>query len=701
MTTAGPLSAERASVDYWRLPVLDLTMSVFLPAGAIVVAMVLVRDVQRGDVLRDWLPALFAWGLIATLTTRRTLPYRVRAGAVLVAPLGVGALDFVHHGYFADSRLALFAGCLLSGILLGRAWGVAALLASTALLSLVPLHVLPLASPATDFHAPAAWATAACVYALLSATVIAPVTLLWSRLADSLDEAGAFVASEQAAQRAAEEALRALESSQLLTKSIIDNSSAAILVRDLSGTFVLANPEFERLFDVRHAGIVGRSVSEVFPADLARSFAETDRQVASGGEAIHLTLMLPVGDTTRTFLTVKFPVRDASGAVSGIGAISTDVTLLREAERALAEHEAMFARIFELYPDPIGLSRVDDARFVEVNPGFCNIMGYSREEALGKNSLELGMWEDPAGRVRAMEAILIRGEDRAVPVRVRCKDGTVRDCEFRGTIIEQGGERLVLAVVRDVTEQRRAEAALVRLNEELEAEVTARTRALEHTNRELDAFSRAVSHDLRTPLNDVRDRVARLHEELDESADAETKRLLDVIDESAGRMDTLIDDLLRFARLGRVELSVADVDLNALVSEVQKEVAAAAPNRKIAWHLLPLPTVRGDRALLRQVLVNLIGNAVKYTREHADANIEIGGRALPDGGHEIWVKDDGVGFDPRYADRLFGVFQRLHPNFEGTGVGLANVLRIVRRHGGSVAATGEVGRGATFSFRLP
>jgi light-regulated signal transduction histidine kinase (bacteriophytochrome) len=218
----------------------------------------------------------------------------------------------------------------------------------------------------------------------------------------------------------------------------------------------------------------------------------------------------------------------------------------------------------------------------------------------------------------------------------------------------------------------------------------------------LEAFSLSVSHDLRAPLRQMNGFARLLADRAGPQLGERETTYLRHIQAAGHRMSRLIDDLLAYAKLGHQELHRAKVDLRALVTEAQALLEPETAGRPIRWEVGELPMVNGDFAMLRQVLVNLLGNAVKFTRPRAEATIVIGHR-LENGHHVIFVRDNGVGFDPRHADRLFGVFQRLHSQqeFEGTGIGLANVRRIIERHGGRAWAEGEPDRGATVSFSLP
>ncbi len=242
------------------------------------------------------------------------------------------------------------------------------------------------------------------------------------------------------------------------------------------------------------------------------------------------------------------------------------------------------------------------------------------------------------------------------------------------------------------------------LNAELEQRVRARTAQLDGANKELEAFAYSVSHDLRAPLRHISGFSELLATREAENLDQRGKHYLDVITGSVRQMGSLIDDLLQFSRTGRAELQITKVDMDEQVREVLGPLKRQADGREIVWSIGPLPGVSGDPALLRQVWANLLDNAVKYTRGREPARIEVYARDGDDSSENVFVvRDNGVGFDMQYAHKLFGVFQRLHSSeeFEGTGIGLANVQRIVHRHGGRVWAEAELDRGASFFFALP
>ena len=342
---------------------------------------------------------------------------------------------------------------------------------------------------------------------------------------------------------------------------------------------------------------------------------------------------------------------------------------------------------------------VDTLNFLAVNEAAIRHYGYSREEFLSMTLTNIRPVEDIAVLLHDLSKITERDNEGNVR-RHKKKDRSLIQVEVyaRDVLLENRRARMVLAV--DVTAQKIAEEQVRKLNDELEKRVKERTAELEVANKELEAFSYSVSHDLRAPLRHI-DAFSRMLAESAKDLPENNRLYLKRIGDSVRRMNGLIEDLLALARVGRHELTFWPTQLSSIVNPVIEELKQESVNRSIEWRVGELPYAECDPVLIRQVFRNLLDNSVKFTRHRENAIIEVG-TTQNDGKDIIFVRDNGVGFSMKYAEKLFGVFERLHrqEDFEGTGVGLALVQRIIRRHGGGVWAEAEVNKGATFYLTL-
>jgi len=353
-------------------------------------------------------------------------------------------------------------------------------------------------------------------------------------------------------------------------------------------------------------------------------------------------------------------------------------------------------RFFTLSLDMLCIAGFD-GYFKRVNPAWERVLGFTPEELMREPYSGFIHPDDLEATTAVASKIAAGAEVISFENRYRCKDGSYRWLLWSAAPLVEA--QVIYAAARDITERKQVDARIEKLNNELKEHAG----QLEAANNELEAFSYSVSHDLRAPLRHMGGFLELLQKKAGPVLDEPSQRYVKLISESAREMGALIDDLLAFSRMSRAEMRAASVDLRRLVEETIKDLEPEAAGREIDWKIAPLPEVQADPSLLRQVLVNLLSNSIKYSRTRDHAEIEIGCQPEENGQRVFFVRDNGVGFDMQYAGKLFGVFQRLHDSseFEGTGIGLATVQRIVGRHGGRTWAEGVVDGGATFYFSLP
>src|ERR1035437_9329536 len=500
-----------------------------------------------------------------------------------------------------------------------------------------------------------------------------------------------------------------LEISRTNLDSILSSMSDVVIIHDFSGNIFYLNKRALELYNISEQEITNYSVADIS----SKSMNIADLPIIWKEVELHKTQTI---DWTALQIGTnkEFPVQMSINLINWYGtsalvAVVRDFTERKrtedERERlldSLLESQEKYSRIVDTAYE--GVCVIDtDVVITFVNVRMAEILGYSSEEMIGRPLADFMFAEDIPDHLIKIEN-RHQGLSENYERRFHHKDGVTVWTHVSATPIldDEHRDKGSFAMFTDITERKHAEEEILKLNQELEKRVIERTAQLEVANKELEAFSYSVSHDLRAPLRGIDGFSLALVEDCTARLDDEGRRLLGVICAEARRMGQLIDDLLAFSRMSRQQVELAQIDMTALAQAVFDEQAAQAPGRQLRFKVQPLPPALGDRALLRQVLANLISNAIKYTRSRAVAEIEIGGRT-EDGQSLYYVKDNGVGFDMRYAGKLFGVFQRLHTEaeFEGNGVGLALVQRVIHRHGGRVWAEGKLNEGSTFYFTLP
>jgi PAS domain S-box-containing protein len=494
------------------------------------------------------------------------------------------------------------------------------------------------------------------------------------------------------------------ETGELFRLMVEQVKDYAIFMLDPMGRVSSWNAGAERIKGYRAEEIIRKHFSVFYTKeDIKSGTPERELEIARSLGRVDVEGWRLRKDGTRFWAAVTITALvDKEGNLLGFGKVTRDVTERRNVEETLQKSRKMFERLFENAPDAVVV--VDRQGVIrKVNQQTEVLFGYMREEMVGHHVEYLiperfhklhrqhrrNYFADPRPR-RMGVGLELYGRNR---------EGQEIPVDIMLSPIESEEGIWSFAVIRDITQQKRNESLINELNTTLKNQV----QQLAVTNRELEAFSYSVSHDLRAPLRHITGFVELLNKRDLSSLDEKGRHYLAVITQAAQKMGVLIDDLLAFSRMGRTDLMKTNVDLGKMITEILNELSEETKGRDIDWKIAPLPEVIGDSAMLHQVMANLIANALKFTRPRTPAMIEIGAQVDHPNETLIYVKDNGVGFDAKYVDKLFGLFQRLHSTeeFEGTGVGLANVQRILLRHGGRAWAEGKVDEGATFWFSLP
>ncbi len=474
-----------------------------------------------------------------------------------------------------------------------------------------------------------------------------------------------------------------------LLDTFIDNIPHMVFVKDADKlAFVRLNRAGERLLGLSQMEMLGKTDYDFFPPDQAAFFQNKDRETLRGGRAVQIPaerIQTPAG--VRLLQTTKVPICDAEGTPRFLLGISEDVTDRRAADQA----RAWLAAIVEDSDDAI-IGRDLDGKITSWNRGAERMFGFTASEIIGQSTDVLMPEDRHDERLHLMRRILEGERVSHYETFRRRKSGELFDVSVTLSPIRDSDGTLVgvSMITRDISGLKQVQRDLMEARDATEA-----------ANRELESFSYSVAHDLRAPLRSIDGFSQALLEDCHDKLDADGRKYLGFVRESAQLMADLIDDILNLSRVTRAELLRERIDVSALARTAWERVRAAEPERSVEIVIERDLVASGDARLIGVVFDNLLGNAFKFTRQREVARIEVGTVDVS-GQRAYFVRDNGAGFDPRYASKLFGVFQRLHAatDFEGTGIGLATVQRIVHRHGGRVWGESAVGQGATFFFTL-
>lgn len=495
----------------------------------------------------------------------------------------------------------------------------------------------------------------------------------------------------------------ALRESEKMHRTIVETANEGILMVDSYSRTTYVNNSMAEMLGFAPNELIGRKITDFFdPEYLSLALSKRESRQLYGTRDSYEAKLICKDNSSVWVLLNTSPLLDESGKFAGTLGMITNITKRKKADDIINE---LTKRLnYHVNNSPLAVIEWGpDMRLTRWSAEAERIFGWHADEVLGKRMEEFRwIYREDESHVAGVSEDLQKGTDprRFSINRNYRKDGSIIYCEWYNSSMldESGNLQSILSLILDVTKRKQAEMAL----SDQAAKLQERTAQLEEINRELENFGYSVSHDLRAPLRAIEGYTRMILKKQGDKFDEDTLAKFNTIRSSAETMGQTIDALLEFSRLGRKALTVAEVDMAGLLMNVWQDLQGGNPDREMILKVGALPSCRGDKNLLRQVYANLLANAVKFTRQKEKAQIEAAG--YKEGSEQVYyVRDNGAGFDMEYGNKLFGMFRRLHraDEFEGTGVGLAAVSRIIHKHGGRVWAEGKVNEGATFYFTLP
>lgn len=503
----------------------------------------------------------------------------------------------------------------------------------------------------------------------------------------------------------------------------VEHSPDYVVITDVAGNIEYVNPKFMEVTGYNREEVIGKNPRILKSGKMPSDMYEDLWKTITSGKEWHGELQNRKKNGELYWERISLsPIINSQGRITHFVAVNEDITFRKQAEEELRSHrDQLEAQVNERTRQLMEVNEVltkseerfrttldnmlegcqiidFDNKYVYLNDSAAMQGRMPKEKFIGRSMMELYPGIEETEMFAALRRCMNERKSTFLENEFTYPDGSKGWFELSMQPIPEG----VFILSFDITERKRAEEEIKKLNEGLERRVAERTEQLQMLNDELEAFSYSVSHDLRAPLRHINGFIDLLNKDESANLDEKRSRYLKIISSSSKEMGLLIDDLLHFSKIGRAALSLSEVRLKELVLKVKEEVDSNR-EKKIKWEIKDLPLVKADPSLMKLVLTNLLGNAVKYSSKADAPTIEVGSNSISNNETIIYVKDNGAGFDMKYANKLFGVFQRLHSSdeYEGTGIGLATVRRIIHKHGGRTWAEGEVSKGATFYFSLP